>query len=65
MRPDEVEGKRKWYKGKERCGNRTDDDLNAIEGWCQVLVGKIQEYYGTVRDRTEKEAEEFAGRGGT
>jgi uncharacterized protein YjbJ (UPF0337 family) len=48
-----------------RCGNRTDDDLNAIEGWRQVLVGKIQEYYGTVRDRTEKEAEEFAGRGGT
>ena len=65
MRPDEVEGKRKWYNGKERCGNRTDDDLNAIEGRRQALVGKIQEYYGTARDRTGKEAEEFAGRGGT
>lgn len=61
MNWDHVEGKWKQYKGKvkEKWGRLTDDDLDVIDGRRQILVGKIQEYYGTSREITEKEADEF------
>ncbi len=61
MNWDQVEGKWKQYKGKvkEKWGKLTDDDLDVIDGRRQLLVGKIQEYYGTTREITEKEADEF------
>ncbi len=61
MNWDQVEGKWKQYKGKmkEKWGKLTDDDLDVINGRRQLLVGKIQEYYGTSREITEKEADEF------
>jgi uncharacterized protein YjbJ (UPF0337 family) len=61
MNWDQVEGKWKQYKGKmkEKWGKLTDDDLDVIDGRRQLLVGKIQEYYGTSREISEKEADEF------
>ena len=61
MNWDQVEGKWKQYKGKvkEKWGKLTDDDLEVIDGRRSILVGKIQEYYGTSRDISEKEADEF------
>lgn len=61
MNWDQVEGKWKQYKGtvKEKWGKLTDDDLNVIDGRRNILVGKIQEYYGTSREISEKEADEF------
>ena len=61
MNWDQVEGKWKQYKGKikEKWGKLTDDDLDVIDGRRHILVGKIQEYYGTSREISEKEADEF------
>jgi uncharacterized protein YjbJ (UPF0337 family) len=61
MNWDQVEGKWKQYKGKvkEKWGKLTEDDLDVIDGRRQLLVGKIQEYYGTTREITEKEADQF------
>jgi uncharacterized protein YjbJ (UPF0337 family) len=61
MNWDQLEGKWKQYKGsvKEKWGKLTDDDLNVIDGRRQMLVGKIQEYYGTARDVAEREADEW------
>jgi uncharacterized protein YjbJ (UPF0337 family) len=61
MNWDQVEGKWKQYKGqvKAKWGKLTDDDLDIIEGRRTELVGKIQEYYGTSREISEKEADEF------
>jgi len=61
MNWDQVEGKWKQYKGKakEKWGKLTDDDLDVIDGRRNILVGKIQEYYGTSKEISEKEADEF------
>ncbi len=61
MNGDQVEGKWKQYQGKvkEKWGKLTDDDLDIIEGRRTALVGKIQEYYGTSREISEKEEDEF------
>jgi uncharacterized protein YjbJ (UPF0337 family) len=61
MNWDQVEGKWKQYKGtiKEKWGKLTDDDLDVIDGRRQLLVGKIQEYYGTSREVSEQEADQF------
>ena len=61
MNWDQVQGKWKQYKGKakERWGQLTDDDLEAIDGRAQQLVGKIQERYGLQKEAAEKQANEF------
>jgi uncharacterized protein YjbJ (UPF0337 family) len=61
MNWDQVEGKWKQYKGKmkEKWGKLTDDDLDVIDGRRQLLIGKIQEYYGTSREISEQEADQF------
>jgi uncharacterized protein YjbJ (UPF0337 family) len=48
MNWDEVSGKWNQFKGsvKERWGKLTDDDLQAIDGKRDRLVGKIQERSG-------------------
>jgi uncharacterized protein YjbJ (UPF0337 family) len=62
MNWDQVEGKWKQYKGqaKEKWGKLTDDDLTAIHGRRDQLIGKIQERYGIARQEAEKQVEEFA-----
>lgn len=61
MNWDQVEGKWKQYKGqvKEQWGKLTDDDIVAIDGKRQQLVGKIQERYGIAKDMAEEQADEF------
>jgi uncharacterized protein YjbJ (UPF0337 family) len=45
---------------KEKWGKLTDDDLTAINGKKEQLVGKIQERYGVAKEAAEKQADEFA-----
>jgi uncharacterized protein YjbJ (UPF0337 family) len=61
MNWDQVQGKWTQYKGKikEKWGKLTDDDLDVIDGKRQLLVGKIQEHYGTAKEAAEMQADEF------
>ena len=61
MNWDQVEGKWKQYggKAKEQWGKLTDDDITAIDGKRQQLVGRIQERYGIAKDEAEKQADSF------
>ncbi|HSU60403.1 MAG TPA: CsbD family protein [Bryobacteraceae bacterium] len=62
MNSDQFEGKWKQLKGsvKLRWAKLTDDDLTALGGKKDQLVGKIQERYGITREQAEKEADEWA-----
>lgn len=61
---DRVEGSWKQLTGKvkQQWGRLTDDDLTAIAGKRDQLVGKIQERYGYAKDRVEKEIRDFERR---
>jgi uncharacterized protein YjbJ (UPF0337 family) len=62
MNSDQFEGKWKQLKGqvKQRWGKLTDDDVTALSGKKDELVGKIQERYGITREQAEREADEWA-----
>ncbi|MFL6354249.1 MAG: CsbD family protein [Bryobacteraceae bacterium] len=62
MNSDQFEGKWKQLKGqvKQRWGKFTDDDITALSGKKDELVGKIQERYGITREQAETEADEWA-----
>jgi uncharacterized protein YjbJ (UPF0337 family) len=61
MNWDQVEGKWQQYQGKvkEKWGRLTEDDLDVIDGRRQILVGKLQERYGTAKEAAEQQADEF------
>ena len=61
MNWDQIEGNWKQFRGavKQRWGKLTDDDLTAIGGMRDQFLGKIQERYGIVRDKAERELNEF------
>ena len=61
MNSDEMAGKWKQMKGsiKSRWGNLTDDDLTAVEGQKDQLVGRIQERYGIAKDEAQKQVDEW------
>lgn len=61
MNQDTMSGKWKQLKGsiKKQWGKLTDDDLTAIEGDRDQLVGKIQERYGIAKDEARRQMEEF------
>jgi uncharacterized protein YjbJ (UPF0337 family) len=61
MNTDTIAGNWKQFKGKfkEKWGKLTDDDLTIIEGKKDQLVGKLQERYGYVKERAQKEADDF------
>lgn len=63
MNSDQFEGKWKQLKGsvKQRWAKFTDDDVTALSGKKDQLIGKIQERYGITREQAEKEADEWAG----
>jgi uncharacterized protein YjbJ (UPF0337 family) len=46
-------------KVKERWGKLSDDDLQAIGGRFDHLVGMIQKRYGKERDAAEKEVDHW------
>ena len=62
MNSDQFEGKWKQLKGnvKQRWGKLTDDDVTALSGKKDELVGKLQERYGITREQAQREADEWA-----
>ena len=58
-----VEGNWKQVKGKvkEKWGKLTDDDLTAVAGKRDQLVGRLQQRYGYTKEEAERELDEFAG----
>jgi len=61
MNWDEVKGKWTQMQGnaKVRWGKLTDDDLTAVEGERDKLVGKIQERYGVAKEEAERQVDEY------
>jgi uncharacterized protein YjbJ (UPF0337 family) len=61
MNWDRIEGNWKQFTGKirEKWGKLTDDDLTAIGGKKDQLVGRIQERYGIEKDQAAKDLDDF------
>ncbi len=61
MNWDRVEGQWKQMTGKVKTkwGKLTDDDLTAISGKRDQLVGRIQERYGIHKDEAERQVDEW------
>lgn len=61
MNEDTIKGNWKQFSGKikEKWGKLTDDDLTAIAGKRDQLIGKLQEREGIARDKAEKQVEEW------
>lgn len=59
MNWDQVKGKWTEMKGhaKSRWADLTDDDLLAVEGDRDKLVGKIQERYGVTKEEAERQVD--------
>ena len=62
MNSDQFEGKWKQLKGsvKQQWGKLTDDDVSALSGKKDELIGKLQERYGITREQAQKEADDWA-----
>ena len=62
MNWDQLEGKWKQFTGsaRERWGKLTDDDLDAIQGRKEILVGRLQERYGIAREEADRQADEWS-----
>jgi uncharacterized protein YjbJ (UPF0337 family) len=61
MNWEQVEGQWHQVKGnlKAKWGKLTDDDVQHVSGKKEVLVGKLQERYGILKDEAEKQADEW------
>ncbi len=61
MNWDQVEGKWKQLKGNVRSkwGKLTDDDIDAIAGKRDMLLGKLQERYGYAKDQASRDVDAF------
>lgn len=61
MNTEILKGNWKQLSGavKEQWGKLTDDDLAAIDGKREKLVGKIQERYGVAKEDAEREVARF------
>lgn len=42
-----------------KWGKLTDDDLTAISGNRDQLIGKVQEYYGLTKENAQAQVDEF------
>lgn len=64
MYEDVLKGRWKEIKGgvKEKWGKITDDELAAVEGKREKLLGLLQRKYGYAEDRAEQEYNEFIDR---
>ncbi|KRT74963.1 MAG: CsbD family protein [Deltaproteobacteria bacterium CSP1-8] len=64
MNEDVLKGKWNEIKGrvKENWGKLTDDDLTAVEGKKEKLLGLLQQKYGYAKDKAEQEYKDFIGR---
>jgi uncharacterized protein YjbJ (UPF0337 family) len=61
MNQDILKGQWKQLKGRVRkqWARLTDDDIGQIKGDRDVLLGKLQEYYGKTRDEAERELDNW------
>lgn len=57
MNRDILKGRWLQFKGriKREWGKLTDDDLDLIQGSYEMLVGRLQEHYGRLREEIERE----------
>ena len=64
MNKDTLGGEWKQLKGavKKQWGKLTDDDLAAVEGKRDELLGKIQEHYGLAKDEAQRQLLNFEKR---
>jgi uncharacterized protein YjbJ (UPF0337 family) len=58
---DRIEGQWKQQRGKAMLewGKIMNDELAAISGKYELLVGKLQEKYGIAREEAQSQAKEF------
>jgi len=61
MNWDQIQGQWKQMRGavREKWGELTDDELDAIGGRRDKLVGYVQEKYGKAREDAEREVDAF------
>ena len=61
MNWDQFEGKWKQVRGavKQRWGNLTEDDLMAIDGSKDKLIGRLQERYGLTKEQVHNQVNEW------
>ena len=61
MNWDQIEGKWKQFRGqaKQQWSNLTDSDLDQIDGKREVLIGRLQQRYGILREDAQKKVEEW------
>lgn len=64
MNSNQFKGKWRQLRGsiKKQWGKLTDDELDQIAGNYDMLVGKIQERYGNMREDIDRRLDEM-GRG--
>ena len=62
MNRDQWAGKWKQLRGqvKKEWGKLTDDDLDRAQGDYEILVGKIQERYGTATEEIKRRLDRLA-----
>ena len=61
MHEDTRKGQWTQLKGqlRKQWGRLTDDDIDQIKGDRDILLGKLQEYYGKNREQNERELERW------
>lgn len=64
MNWDQIAGQWRQAKGTLRAkwAKLTDDDMEAIAGRKDVLIGRLQQRYGHHREDAEREVDEFLQR---
>ena len=64
MNWDQIEGRWKQLTGdiKKQWGRLTNDDVDAIAGQQDKLVGRIQEAYGIEREEADRQVREWFNR---
>jgi uncharacterized protein YjbJ (UPF0337 family) len=59
MNWDQVSGQWQQFTGevKSKWAKLTDDDVKAVGGKRDVLIGKLQQHYGVLKDEAEKQVD--------
>lgn len=61
MNWDRISGQWEYFSGmiREKWGLLTDDDVEAIAGKREDLVGRIQERYSLTRDEAQRQVDDW------